>query len=109
MQSNILDRTDPPVSGPVSRVLRREAGRWWWLPLVAGVVWFVIAGLVLRADATSLAIVGVLVGITFLIAAVNETVLAQLMTGGWKVAQYVLAFVFLVGALWSFIRPVDTT
>jgi uncharacterized membrane protein HdeD (DUF308 family) len=109
MQSNILDRTDRPAGGPVSRVLRRESGRWWWLPLAAGIAWFVIAWLVLRADATSLATVGVLVGVTFLIAAVNETVLAQLMTGGWKVAQYVLAFVFLIGALWSFVRPIDTT
>jgi hypothetical protein len=34
------------------RVLRREAGRWWWGPQAARVIWFVIAWLVLRMNIT---------------------------------------------------------
>ena len=36
----------------LGRVLQREAARWWWAPLVAGGVWFVIAWLVLRLNTT---------------------------------------------------------
>jgi uncharacterized membrane protein HdeD (DUF308 family) len=90
------------------RILQREAARWWWAPLVAGVIWFVIAWLVLRADYTSLATVGVLVGVVFLIAAVNETALAAAMGGGWAVWHVVLAVFLVLGAIWAFVRPVNT-
>jgi uncharacterized membrane protein HdeD (DUF308 family) len=89
-------------------MLRREAGRWWWAPLVAGVSWFVIAWAVLRADATSLATVGVLVGVAFLLAAVNEAAVAGVARGGWRIAHYILGAVFVLGAAWAFIRPIDT-
>jgi uncharacterized membrane protein HdeD (DUF308 family) len=89
-------------------MLQREAARWWWAPLVAAVVWFVVAWLVFRANYTSLATVGVLVGVVFLIATVNEIGMAALVSGGWKVVHVVLAVIFLLGALWSFIRPINT-
>lgn len=89
-------------------MLQREAARWWWVPLVGAVIWFVIAWLVLRANYTSLATVGVLVGVMFLIAAVNEGVLAALMRGGWAVWHIVLAVIFVLGAVWAFVRPINT-
>ena len=98
----------PEVRGPGRELLAREAARWWWAPLVAGLVWFLIAWLVLRANYTSLATVGVLVGVVFLIAAVTEGGLAAIVTGGWKVLHVVLAVIFVLGALWSFIRPINT-
>jgi uncharacterized membrane protein HdeD (DUF308 family) len=89
-------------------MLRREAGRWWWAPLVAGVSWFVIAWVVLRADATSLATVGLLLGVVFLLAAVNEAAVAGFAKGGWRVAHYILGAVYVLGAAWAFVRPIDT-
>jgi uncharacterized membrane protein HdeD (DUF308 family) len=89
-------------------VLRREAGRWWWAPLLAGIAWFVIGWLVLRANYTSLATVGVLIGVALLLIAVNEAAVAGFMTGGWKVANYALAVLFAMGAVWAFVRPIDT-
>jgi hypothetical protein len=98
----------PQLPGLAGRLLKREAARWWWAPLVAGIIWFLIAWLVLRADVTSLATVGVLVGVVLLVAAATEGALGGIMTGGWKVLHYALAVLFLLGALWSFIRPVNT-
>lgn len=109
MRTGSREWSDMPEPGGFGlRVLRREAGRWWWAPLVAGVVWFVIAWLVLRMDVTSLATVGVLVGIALVINAVNEAALAALMAGGWKAAHLVLAVVFVLGAAWAFVRPINT-
>jgi len=109
MRTDNAERTDWPAPDLLGRsMLRRAAGRWWWAALVAGVVWFLIAWLVLRADATSLATVGVLVGAVFLLAAVNEAAVAGFAAGGWTVAHYILGAVFVLGAVWAFVRPIDT-
>jgi hypothetical protein len=39
---------DIPAATFGGPILRREAARWWWAPLVGAVLWFVIAWLVLR-------------------------------------------------------------
>ena len=44
------------------RMLAREATRAWWIFLVAGILWLIIAWVVLRMDVTSIAAVGVLIG-----------------------------------------------
>ncbi|NMH97055.1 HdeD family acid-resistance protein [Pseudonocardia acidicola] len=98
----------PQPRGLAGHLLQREAARWWWAPLVAGIIWFLIAWLVLRANVTSLATVGVLVGVVFLVAAVTEGALGGIMIGGWKIVHYALAVLFLLGALWSFVRPINT-
>ncbi len=95
-------------SGEAGRLLQRQAARWWWVPLVAAVAWFVIAWMVLRGNYTSLTTVGVLVGAVLLLAAVNEGGLAAAMRGGWGVLHIVLAVIFGLGAAWAFIRPINT-
>jgi uncharacterized membrane protein HdeD (DUF308 family) len=86
----------------------REAARYWWVLLVSGIVWLVIAWLVLRLNTTSIATVGVLLGVVFLLSAINEVGLARVVPGGWRVWHYILAVIFFLGALWGFIRPVNT-
>jgi uncharacterized membrane protein HdeD (DUF308 family) len=99
---------DIPAGRFGRRILQREAARWWWVPLIGGVIWFVVAWLVLRANYTSLATVGVLLGIVFLIAAVNEIAFGAVMGGGWAVWHGILAVILVLGAIWAFVRPVNT-
>jgi uncharacterized membrane protein HdeD (DUF308 family) len=89
-------------------LLERGAARWWWTLLVAGLVWFLIGWVVLRANYTSLTTVGVLTGIVFLMAAVSEGAMAAVVTGGWKVWHIALGVFFVLGAIWAFVRPVNT-
>jgi uncharacterized membrane protein HdeD (DUF308 family) len=90
------------------RMLVREGSRYWWVLLLIGIAWLVIAWLVLRANVTSLTTVGVLLGVLFIAAGVNEVLFAGLVTGGWKVLHYAIAVIFLLGGLWAFIRPINT-
>jgi uncharacterized membrane protein HdeD (DUF308 family) len=90
------------------RMIVREGARYWWLFLVSGVLWLVIAWMVLRLNSTSIATVGLLLGIVFLIAGINEVGIASLTPGGWKVWHYIMAVIFLLGGLYGFIRPVNT-
>ena len=90
------------------RMIVREGARYWWVFLLSGIAWLLIAWLVLRMDITSIAAVGVLLGVVFLFASVNEVGLGSLMSGGWKILHYVMALIFFIGGLWSLVRPVDT-
>jgi len=90
------------------RMLLPERSKFWWVELLAGIAWLVIAWLVLRANVTSLATVGVLLGVLFIVAGLNEVFVATLMGGGWKVLHYVIAVIFLLGGLWALVRPVNT-
>jgi uncharacterized membrane protein HdeD (DUF308 family) len=90
------------------RMIVREAARYWWVFLVTGIVWLLIAWLVLRLNATSITTVGVLLGVVFLLAGINEVGVATVSSGGWKVWHYILAVIFFVGALYGFVRPVNT-
>jgi len=90
------------------RVLLREGTRYWWVLLISGIAWLVVAWLVLRANVTSLTTVGILLGILFIAAGINEVVFAGLVTGGWKFLHYAMGVIFLLGGLWAFIRPVNT-
>ncbi|MGY4770761.1 HdeD family acid-resistance protein [Kribbella sp. CWNU-51] len=90
------------------RMIVKEGARYWWVFLVSGIAWLLIAWMVLRLNSTSLTTVGVLLGVVFLLAGINEVGVATLSTGGWKIWHYILAVIFFLGALYGFIRPVNT-
>src|SRR4029453_10473688 len=90
------------------RLIVREGARYWWVFLVSGILWLLLAWLVLRMNQTSIAAVGVLLGVVFLLAGINEVGAATLASGGWKVWHYILAVIFFLGALYGFVRPVNT-
>jgi uncharacterized membrane protein HdeD (DUF308 family) len=71
-------------------------------------LWLLIAWMVLRLNTTSIATVGVLLGVVFLFAAVNEVGVATLSHGGWRVWHYIMAAIFFLGGLYGFFRPVNT-
>jgi uncharacterized membrane protein HdeD (DUF308 family) len=108
MRSDAMNDDLSQVRAAGGALLERRAARWWWVLLVAGLVWFVIGWVVLRADYTSLATVGVLVGVVLLVGAVGEGGLAGVMTGSWRLWHIALAVILALGAVWAFVRPVNT-
>ena len=90
------------------RMAVRDVARYWWVFLVSGIVWLIIAWVVLRMDQTSVAAVGVLLGVVFLVAGINEIAAAEITRGGWRVWHWIMAVIFFLGGLWGFIEPVDT-
>ena len=90
------------------RMAVRDTARYWWVFLVSGILWLIIAWIVLRMNSTSVVAVGVLLGVVFLFAGINEVGAATITPGGWRVWHWIMAFIFLLGALWGFIEPVNT-
>jgi len=76
----------------------------WWLFLVTGIAWLIIAVMVLRFTPASVNTVGVLMGVLFLLGAFNEFLITS-MRRSWRWAHVVMGILFLVGAIWAFARP----
>ncbi|HEY2803305.1 MAG TPA: DUF308 domain-containing protein, partial [Actinomycetota bacterium] len=75
--------------------------------LITGVAWLIIALVVLRFDMTSVASVGVLLGVILLMAGINEFMVLGLRDVAWKWLHGVLAALFVIGGIWAFIHPID--
>jgi uncharacterized membrane protein HdeD (DUF308 family) len=58
------------------RLMVREAARYWWVFLVSGILWLLIAWVILRGNQTSITAVGILLGVVFLLSGINEAGLA---------------------------------
>ena len=86
--------------------LWRLAGPWWVL-LLTGIAWLIIAVIVLRFTTTSAATVGVLLGVIFLAAMFNGFLIA-LVRRHWRWAHILMGIVFLAGAIWAFVNPLGT-
>ena len=78
----------------------------WWLAIVIGVAWFLVALLVLRFDTTSVTTVGILLGCVLLFAGASE-LLEISVTRSWRWIHVIMAVLFLGGAIWAFVSPDD--
>ena len=78
----------------------------WWLLLVTGIAWLIVSMVVLRFTATSAVTVGILMGVVFLGAMANEFIIASVWSR-WGWARVVMGALFLAGAVWSFVSPLD--
>ena len=83
----------------------REVSKAWWIFLVTGILWFIIALVVLRFDESSITTIGVLMGIVFVLGGINELLMLGADSGGWKVLHAILGVIFVLAALWAFIQP----
>ena len=83
--------------------LWRLAGPWWLL-LLTGIAWLIIAWVALRFTPASVATVGALLGVLFLFATVDEFLLASVRPG-WRWLHVLMGIIFAFGAGWSFAQP----
>ena len=86
-----------------------RGGQWqrrarWWVPLLTGIAWLIFSAIVLRVNTTSVATIGVLMGVVFLAAMANEF-LDRCRAAAWGWAHVLLGILFLGGAIWAFVHP----
>jgi len=83
--------------------LARLAGPW-WIFLLTGIAWLILAWIALRFAPASIPTVGVLLGVYFLVAAINEFFIASVMPN-WRWLHILMGIIFAFGAGWSFAQP----
>jgi uncharacterized membrane protein HdeD (DUF308 family) len=80
----------------------------WWLLLVTGIAWTVVALILLRFDYTSVSSISLLFGFVAIAAGAFEVGAIFLAGGWWKLLHVVLAIVYVVAGIVAFIHPGDT-
>jgi uncharacterized membrane protein HdeD (DUF308 family) len=88
------------------RTLARMAGPW-WIFLITGIAWLIVAKIVLDADFGSVAAIATMAGFLFIFAGLNEFVTASVVDM-WRWLHAVMGFVFILAGVFSFVRPGTT-
>jgi uncharacterized membrane protein HdeD (DUF308 family) len=80
----------------------------WWLLLITGIAWMLVAVILLRFDYTSVSAISILFGIVAIAAGVLEIGVMILASGWWKLLHGVLALVFIAVGIVAFVHPGNT-
>jgi uncharacterized membrane protein HdeD (DUF308 family) len=101
---------DMPMISDIFRIGERaeRVGRYWWLLLVSGIAWIVVAAIVFRFDYTSVVAVAVLFGVLAITIGTAELGLAMISRGWWRLLHGLLGVIFVSTGIVAFFTPGDT-
>jgi uncharacterized membrane protein HdeD (DUF308 family) len=86
----------------------REVSAYWWLWLITGVIWILAALVVLQFDKASVTTVGVITGLLFLYASVQEFIRFSLIEGGWRWVSLFFGVLLAAAGILALINPENT-
>jgi uncharacterized membrane protein HdeD (DUF308 family) len=100
----------PPGDGPPPAL--QEVGlqltKLWWLWLVFGFFWVVVALVILQFDQASVTTVGVLIGIMFIVSGFQQFMFGALVGGWLQLVMWLFAVLLIVAGIIAFISPENT-
>ena len=82
----------------------RQVGKWWWVPLVTGILWLILAWILLSFDATTVWTVAIFAGILLIFGGAAEFMMATV-TPSWRWLHIVLGLLFIAFGTASFVWP----
>jgi uncharacterized membrane protein HdeD (DUF308 family) len=77
--------------------------RYWWLLLIAGMIWIVIALAIPRLAYATVTTLAVLVGVFCLVAAANEALVGAMSSRGGRITRGLLAVLFVAAGIVAFV------
>jgi uncharacterized membrane protein HdeD (DUF308 family) len=80
----------------------------WWLWLVAGIFWIVVALSILQFDQASVTTVGVLIGIMFFVSGLQQLMFGTLASGWLRLVLWLFGVLLVIAGVIAFISPENT-
>jgi uncharacterized membrane protein HdeD (DUF308 family) len=105
------DSAATPEMGDISVAERAEVAReltgFWWIQLILGIAWIVAALVILQFDQASITTIGIIIGIMFVVAGMEQFVLAAVADSlRWLWA--IFGVLFVIAGVICFINPENT-
>ena len=97
-----------PEPGPALDEAGIALSRLWWLWLIAGIAWIVIALVILQFDQASVTTVGVLIGIMFVLSGFQQLAFGALVGGWLRLVMFLFGLLLLVAGVITLISPENT-
>ncbi len=88
--------------------VRKDAGGFWWLFLLTGILWLVISLVIFRFTYVSLSSVAYLFGVVAIFFGVNEFFALGASSTGWKIVHALIGVLFVIAGVIAVINPFDT-
>ncbi len=82
-----------------------EATRWWWVFLITGVFWLIVALMVFRFDLGSVATVAALIAGVLIAGGVDELGTMAVAAGGWRWAHALLGLLYIIFGILALAIP----
>lgn len=79
----------------------------WWIELLMGILWIVVSLVILQFKESSLTTIGIIVGIMFLFAGLQQ-ILYSFIAEGWKWLWVIFGVLFIIAAIVAFAYPKNT-
>ncbi len=89
-------------------VVPERTSKWWWVFLITGTLWMIVALIILRFNTASIVTIGILVGAVILAAGVNELFIGGIEKSGWRWLHFALGVLFVVIGVIALFSPADT-
>jgi uncharacterized membrane protein HdeD (DUF308 family) len=96
------------VPDAAARQAVQGLARLWWLWLVFGILWIVVALVILQFDQASITTVGVLIGAMFLASGFQQFALAGLIEGSARWILIIFGALFVIAGVIALISPEET-
>src|SRR4029453_17937524 len=87
------------------REVVEEAADRWWLFLLTGITWLIVALIIFQWNYTTVYAVSFLFGFIAIFAGVNEFVSLGVSSAGWKIVHVILGVLFVLAGIWALVHP----
>jgi uncharacterized membrane protein HdeD (DUF308 family) len=87
------------------RDLVEDAADRWWLFLLTGITWLIVALIIFQWNYTTVYAVSYLFGFMAIFAGINEFMALSVSTSGWKIVRVILGVLFVLAGAWALVHP----
>jgi len=87
------------------RELVEDAADRWWLFLLTGITWLIVALIIFQWNYTTVYAVSFLFGFIAIFAGVNEFLSLGVSSSGWKIVHVILGVLFVLAGIWALVHP----
>jgi uncharacterized membrane protein HdeD (DUF308 family) len=95
------------MESPETRAAVGEIAKFWWVELLLGIIWIIVSLVILQFDEASIATMGIIIGVLFLVVGLQQFFIAYI-AEGWKWLWVIFGVIFVLAGIVAIAYPKNT-